>query len=62
MLYLSLEPFLSTLLDGYSVTALVYGAKGTGKLYTLYGPNHGPALNEQEFGLIPRIVHVLGVL
>ena len=34
----SIQPFLSTLLDGYDVSVLSYGAKHTGKSYTLFGP------------------------
>jgi hypothetical protein len=52
----SLEPLLTTYLEGYDVCVLLYGAANTGKTHTLVGPDTGPALGEQQFGLIPRLV------
>ena len=54
----SLEPLLATLLDGYNVSVILYGAAGTGKTHTLVGPGPslGPVVEEENFGLIPRSV------
>ena len=57
----SLEPLLTTLLDGYNVSVILYGASGTGKTYTMIGPGPGlgPVLEEESFGLIHRSVRSL---
>ena len=57
----SLEPLLTTLLDGYNVSVILYGASGTGKTHTMMGPGPGlgPVLEEESFGLIHRSVRSL---
>lgn len=57
----SVEPLLSTLCDGYNVAVVVYGAKATGKTFSLVGPGQGlmPLVEEECFGLIQRSVRSL---
>ena len=55
----SVEPLLTPLLDGYNVAVIMYGAAGTGKTFTLVGPGLTPALDEESFGVIPRLVRSL---
>ena len=40
----SLAPLLTTCLEGYSVSVLLYGAGATCKTHTLLGPDRGSAL------------------
>ena len=51
-------------LSGYNNSIFAYGQTGTGKTYTMLGPNGGHGdLNDtkasQSLGLIPRILHYL---
>lgn len=55
----SVHPLLTTFLDGYNVTVIAYGAGGSGKTFTLAGPDLSPALNEEQFGILPRLVRSL---
>jgi len=55
----SIEPTLATFLDGYNVAVIAYGASGCGKTYSLVGPDLTPALSEEQFGIIPRLVRSL---
>ena len=36
------------------ILVIAYGAGGSGKTFTLAGPDLTPALNEEQFGIIPR--------
>ena len=55
----SVEPLLTPYLDGYNVAVMMFGAAGTGKTFTLVGPSLVPALDEESFGVIPRLVRSL---
>ncbi|XP_069935745.1 kinesin-like protein KIF7 isoform X2 [Cherax quadricarinatus] len=49
--------------QGYNVTVLSYGQRGSGKTYTLTGPDFLWAMNEEEFGLLPQAVrHVFNLM
>lgn len=48
---------------GYNVTVLGYGQRGSGKTYTLTGPDFLWAMNEEEFGLLPQAVrHIFNLM
>ena len=55
----STEPLLTPYLDGYNVSVILYGASDTGKTFSLVGPDNIPALNEENFGIVPRLVRAL---
>lgn len=44
------------LLSGFNSTVVAYGHHGTGKTYTMTGPDFLWAMNEREFGLLPQSV------
>ncbi|XP_042214220.1 kinesin-like protein KIF7 [Homarus americanus] len=49
--------------QGYNVTVLGYGQRGSGKTYTITGPDFLWAMNEEEFGLLPQAVrHVFNLM
>ncbi|XP_050696395.1 kinesin-like protein KIF27 isoform X2 [Eriocheir sinensis] len=49
--------------QGYNVTVLGYGQRGSGKTYTLTGPDFLWAMNEEEFGLLPQAVrHIFNLM
>ena len=53
----SLDPLLTTLLDGYNVSVILYGASGTGKTHTMMGPGPGlgPVLEEETYRFLPTM-------
>ena len=57
----SLEQFIEVVLDGYDLTIIAYGPSGSGKSYTLFGPDNALGLpnSENEFGLLQRFVRSL---
>ena len=55
----SVEPLLTPFMDGYNVAVIMFGAAGTGKTFTLVGPGLTPAMEEESFGVIPRLVRSL---
>ena len=61
MFLTSLEQFIEVVLDGYDLTIIAYGASGSGKSYTLFGPDNALGLpnSENEFGLLQRFVRSL---
>ncbi|XP_047490403.1 kinesin-like protein KIF7 [Penaeus chinensis] len=49
--------------QGYNVTVIGYGQRGSGKTYTMTGPDFLWAMNEEEFGLLPQAVrHVFNLM
>ncbi|XP_068249872.1 kinesin-like protein KIF27 [Palaemon carinicauda] len=49
--------------QGYNVTVVGYGQRGSGKTYTITGPDFLWAMNEEEFGLLPQAVrHVFNLM
>ena len=63
------RPLLSEFLNGINATCLVHGVTGSGKIFTLFGPNHNDQSIEQELqyqhdilqneiqGIVPRACH-----
>ena len=46
---------------GYNISIIAYGQTGAGKTYTVFGPGLLYAMNEADFGLVPRAVrHIFG--
>ena len=43
-------------LSGYNISIIAYGQTGSGKTYTVFGPGLLFAMNEADFGLVPRAV------
>ena len=41
---------------GYNISIIAYGQTGSGKSYTVFGPGLLFAMNEADFGLVPRAV------
>ena len=60
-----LTPFLPLIYDGYDLFVILYGSKGCGKSYTLFGPQQNKQQAEvvenydSEIGLVQRFVHQL---
>ncbi|XP_071521390.1 kinesin-like protein kif7 [Panulirus ornatus] len=58
-----LEDLVVNFFQGYNVTVLGYGQRGSGKTYTVTGPDFLWAMNEEEFGLLPQAVrHVFNLM
>ena len=48
------EPLINSMIKGYNGTILVFGQSGSGKTYTMYGPESKKNnMNINDFGLIP---------
>nr|XP_045609044.1 kinesin-like protein kif7 [Procambarus clarkii] len=59
----SLADLVVNFFQGYNVTVLSYGQRGSGKTYTITGPDFLWAMNEEEFGLLPQAVrHVFSLM
>ena len=41
---------------GYNISIIAYGQTGSGKTYTIFGPGLLYAMNEADFGMVPRSV------
>ena len=52
-----LSPFLPLIYDGFDLYVITYGGTGTGKSYTLFGPDLGPLGTEDDAGILPRFAH-----
>uniref|UniRef100_A0A6A7FUT9 Kinesin-like protein 2 n=2 Tax=Hirondellea gigas TaxID=1518452 RepID=A0A6A7FUT9_9CRUS len=55
----SLEDLVTNFFEGYNVSVVGYGSSGSGKTHTITGPGFLWAMNEEEFGLLPRAVRQL---
>eukprot|EP01083_Nonionella_stella_P089803 250733_1 len=47
------QPMILSTLEGFNSTIFAYGQSGSGKTYTMFGPEDDPS-NIEHFGLIPR--------
>ncbi|XP_018018379.1 kinesin-like protein 2, partial [Hyalella azteca] len=54
-----LEDLVQHFWQGYNVSVVGYGSCRSGKTYTITGPGFLWAMNEEEFGLLPRAVRQL---
>jgi kinesin family protein 5 len=66
---INVRPLVDQILKGYNATVFAYGASGTGKTYTIFGPDSFrerimkssssdmSVLLDPEAGVIPRMVH-----
>lgn len=54
-----LAPFMSSFLEGFDVSIVTYGQKGSGKSYTCFGNGVGCLANESDYGLCQRFVREL---
>lgn len=52
----TLQPFVQLFFDGYDLFVIMYGGSGSGKTYTLYGPELGLEISDKDLGLLPRFV------
>ena len=52
---LCIENLLNGCFEGYNASILAYGQTGSGKTYTM-GSNNWTNVNEQELGIIPRVI------
>lgn len=50
-----IENLLNGCFEGYNASILAYGQTGSGKTYTM-GSNNWTNVNEQELGIIPRVI------
>lgn len=50
------ETLVNTCFEGYNISIIAYGQTGSGKTYTVFGPGLLFAMNEADFGLVPRAV------
>ena len=48
-------PMIMACLDGYNATIFAYGQSGSGKTYTMMGPENN-VKSADEFGLVPRCI------
>eukprot|EP01083_Nonionella_stella_P126386 382527_1 len=51
--YLVGQPMILSSLEGFNSTIFAYGQSGSGKTYTMFGPEND-TFNVEQFGLIPR--------
>ncbi|TRY62963.1 hypothetical protein TCAL_04922 [Tigriopus californicus] len=51
--------FLPLVQVGYDLTLMTYGPAGAGKTHTLVGSDLPLAMNESDFGLVPRVIRQL---
>ncbi|XVF09608.1 hypothetical protein REPUB_Repub07fG0108500 [Reevesia pubescens] len=54
--FLDIQPFVQSVLDGYNVCIFAYGQTGSGKTYTMTGPN---GATEEEWGVNYRALNGL---
>ncbi|KAM0938296.1 putative minus-end-directed kinesin ATPase [Dioscorea sansibarensis] len=54
--YLDIQPFIRSVLDGFNVCIFAYGQTGSGKTYTMTGPN---SPSEEEWGVNYRALNDL---
>jgi hypothetical protein len=54
-----LKKSLRILNSGSIFSVIAHGAGGSGKTFTLAGPDLTPALNEEQFGVLPRSSNLL---
>lgn len=54
-----IDQFLALVQVGYDLTLMAYGPAGAGKTHTLVGSDLPLAMNESDFGLIPRVIRQL---
>jgi len=50
------ESPINACFEGYNISIIAYGQTGSGKSYTVFGPGLLFAMNEADFGLVPRAV------
>uniref|UniRef100_A0A182JW19 Kinesin motor domain-containing protein n=1 Tax=Anopheles christyi TaxID=43041 RepID=A0A182JW19_9DIPT len=48
----SVAGLMESVLEGYDFSIVTYGAKGTGKTFTLYGGSNGPGSPEDDCGIV----------
>lgn len=49
-----IEPLVDACFDGFNVSVVAFGQLGSGKTYTIFGPGLLYAMNEADFGVVPR--------
>lgn len=54
--YHTVYPLLAIYLEGFDVSFITYGQKGTGKTYTMIGPGFDCVFSERDQGIIQRCV------
>jgi len=47
---------IDKVLEGYSATIFAYGLTGSGKTYTMGGPEHKAINGDETSGIIPRSI------
>merc|ERR1712086_399089 len=50
LVYSTVAPLISSVLDGYNVCIFAYGQTGSGKTYTMEGPDDSPGISKRAVG------------